>query len=765
MTTELSDDEKKLMQLGQARFMQRLESLQKVGRASSTTFGTRLISSALPGVDKVLKQNLAYTRLKPIISTELMSFIGLSVVINELQPDTKFNTLAHSIGKAIVTECHAKEFKLPKNLSRQKLEAALKKHNPTKYKKSDILRMGAITLLAIEAKTNLLIMGKMNIGAREFRIVSPSQDFLRYYDVYVRENEFLSPLKRPITVFPIQYDADLLGGYAFDVIKGRCGLKYKERLQLERTQEHGDIERIRTVMNSTQSVPYEIDSAVLDVAWELYTSDKAVAGLPEMQVDLPKPPKNQTKEEELVFMKHWRQVKAANNSLIGKRFNAARTLMLAREFVDEDHIYFPVYLDFRGRIYYSGDYLQPQGADLAKSLLLFKSKKVIENDFFYFVHGANCLGYSSESYQDRYNHIAKRKDDIKAIARNPIKHQDLWVNAEEPFAYLAFALDCAKYLEDPENYESGLRCSADASSSGLQILSLLLRDEEGCKRTNVLPTPGKDKPSDIYMECVAILVDILKVDAASDSEVKPLAQYWLKFFEGKNLRNLVKRILMTTVYSLSAYGLRTYVQEWVNDNRPSSNVDTFKEDTYLSRRVNEAVNSTVKGAREGMDYIKDVTKQLANSNKYLELLMPNGFFFRNAYKKTKARNIVTKTQGHIYYTSYVVSGMQMVKPKAIAASVPNLIHALDACILYDVVESVPKSLPFSLVHDSVFFRAGDVDIFYEQVRDSIQKIFTPNLLEGFKDYSEQRTKVILPDVPPLGTINFDDIADSDYIYH
>jgi DNA-directed RNA polymerase len=74
-----------------------------------------------------------------------------------------------------------------------------------------------------------------------------------------------------------------------------------------------------------------------------------------------------------------------------------KTLEIALIFKDLNEIYFPVRLDFRGRVYPVVDFLNYQGTDLAKSLLVFsKGEKIYKPDIesikYLLIYGANCYG-------------------------------------------------------------------------------------------------------------------------------------------------------------------------------------------------------------------------------------------------------------------------------------------------------------------------------------------------------------------------------------
>ena len=61
--------------------------------------------------------------------------------------------------------------------------------------------------------------------------------------------------------------------------------------------------------------------------------------------------------------------------MASKRLLLRKTIQIADKFKDEKAIYMVYQLDFRGRIYAVPNYLNPQGTDFAKGLLLFSEAK------------------------------------------------------------------------------------------------------------------------------------------------------------------------------------------------------------------------------------------------------------------------------------------------------------------------------------------------------------------------------------------------------
>ena len=84
-------------------------------------------------------------------------------------------------------------------------------------------------------------------------------------------------------------------------------------------------------------------------------------------------------------------------SFYSKKDLEQNVLGLANIFKIVNQFYLPVRLDYRGRLYCITEYLNYQGIELAKALLIFaKSEKLYKTDElsikFLKIYGANCFG-------------------------------------------------------------------------------------------------------------------------------------------------------------------------------------------------------------------------------------------------------------------------------------------------------------------------------------------------------------------------------------
>lgn len=772
-----TEQEEKLVSAGILRYQNQFQSLKDNGLLALSKFGKELLISLIPATstkyDDTFKHAADGKRyVEQHLSSETAMFLALSVILNDVVTNHKLLPLANRIGNAVLDEINANQLNIPKTSSRKQVYQALRAAKPIQWSHRLISTVGLELLSSIIDGSNLLTESLLYSKGRNFKIVNFSDEYTQQFISFLRTNLGSCPASLPIEHFPIPITPDTLsGGFSFNVLANRTVIRSKDPKQIAVQHSKGNTKRVTDNLNAVQSIPYTINKKVLVVAQQLLENNPGVAGLPEKDQTLPTWVADDPKERKQYF-----KVRDYNLSLFGKRYAATRTIQAAENLKEAERLYFPVYTDFRGRIYYDADYLSVQSTDLGKSLLLFTAGKVIdeESQFFYYVHGANSYGLSHLSYVERNEWVEKNKSLITAVGRNPIKNLDLWKDADAPFEFLAFCDDAVKYWANPNTYESRLRCSFDASQSGLQLLSLMLRDEEGCKATNILPTPGQDGPSDLYMKTFLCLEGLLKADLSVGSgEAYEYAKYWLEFFEGRNTRKLVKTQVMTSVYNISLYGSQQYTQDWINNERPPDGSDTFSKDKYLQKRVNESVDTTIVGAKTVLSWLKDVAEVLTLNNLDFEVVLPSGFVLLNVYRKMKTILLTTKTSGSMnlpdkrYRYTNLSKPLNKIAPgKAKNSISANLVHGLDSSLLMDIVENTPRNIPFSLIHDSVAFRAGDVNHFYEQIRESFISVFEPDLLLNFKTQIETQHKGIsLPDLPKQGKIDFSLIREASYAYH
>jgi len=175
---------------------------------------------------------------------------------------------------------------------------------------------------------------------------------------------------------------------------------------------------------------------------------------------------------------------------------------ISEEMLKYQQFYFVWRMDFRGRVYPQQTLLNPQSGDLPKSLLLFANEKPLDSNGirWFFIHGANCYGeVDKQPFEDRVEWIKSKHDDIISSAKD-YRGTKFWKKAGDPFKFLAFCFEYARYIENPQTFTTGLPIAIDGSNNGFQHITALLRDISGAKSVNVLPLYQDNKlvVSDFY---------------------------------------------------------------------------------------------------------------------------------------------------------------------------------------------------------------------------------------------------------------------------
>ena len=130
-------------------------------------------------------------------------------------------------------------------------------------------------------------------------------------------------------------------------------------------------------------------------------------------------------------------------------------------------------------------YVNPQGNDLGKALLLYAEGKPLGTNGGYWlaIHGANIFGNDKVSFQECVEWVYKNTNLIVETAKDPMATLEWWGNqADKPYGFLAFCFEWAEYVASDytENYVSYIPIAMDGTCNGLQHFSAMLKDTK-CK--------------------------------------------------------------------------------------------------------------------------------------------------------------------------------------------------------------------------------------------------------------------------------------------
>ena len=437
-----------------------------------------------------------------------------------------------------------------------------------------------------------------------------------------------------------------------------------------------------------------------------------------------------------------------------KLSNYKKIIDIAKKYKDFENIYFTWQVDFRGRIYPVQALLNPQGEDIAKALLTFSEKKSLGEDglFWLKVHGANCYGIDKVSFKERIQWVDEHQAQIQTIAvsKKPFE-EDFLKTSDAPFKFLAFCYEYNDYLNNPKEFKSSLPIAIDGSNNGFQHIATLLRDTNGAKKVNVLPS-DENKPADIYNDVALELKKIIRTHY--DKLDKDFIEDF-ELIETKINRSFVKKGVMTDSYgagvATKAQQIKEYLKKEELDKKLKTPLDTFSKLTakYLDKAIDTVAPSSAKYKK----WINHLGKIISSQGEPIIWHTPfiNFKVIQQEYESKKDRIVTTikDTHGKKKQNSVQIEIFtDKIDKKAQAQGIaPNFIHSLDATHLYlTILSSYEKNIDsFATVHDSFATHACHVETLSITLKEEFIKLAKYDVLQNLQDAVSQNYGLIVVD--------------------
>lgn len=130
--------------------------------------------------------------------------------------------------------------------------------------------------------------------------------------------------------------------------------------------------------------------------------------------------------------------------------------------MDEDKFFYPHNLDFRGRAYPMHPHLNHLGSDVSRGVLQFGEGRELGTRglFWLKVHLANLYGRGVDKlpFDGRVAFTDENVEKIRDVASNPLDGSRWWLEAEDPFQFLATCIELNDAInsENPERFVSYL---------------------------------------------------------------------------------------------------------------------------------------------------------------------------------------------------------------------------------------------------------------------------------------------------------------------
>lgn len=503
--------------------------------------------------------------------------------------------------------------------------------------------------------------------------------------------------------------------------------------------------------NYLQSVPYKVHIPTRDAILRAWSSGGNVMGVPSSKgpnkPEFPFSPewtKDAASEEELAVFNRWKRRAATHYDELREWRGRVREISAFLRTVrgDTGPYWFPVYFDSRGRWYYRG-VPNLQGSDLSKAVLHFYEEKELgERGLFWLkVHIANSAGFDKARFVDRARWTEQNWPDIERALDCPEDHPEVF-GKDAPWCMFTAAWEYREAMRsgNPLTYKTGIPVHMDATCSGLQHFSALLRDPIGAAYVNLVDQTMCGPKQDIYGGVAAVALRMMERDLHGDNEVlKKIAQWCM---ETGIPRSLAKKPVMTYVYGATLGGTADHVEyllgkeilpelgksfpAWEDVRDPA-----YAISQYIAKKLFAGIAATVPAAAAAMQWLKTIARQQP-SGKRMTWRTPSGFWVQHDYQDYDETRLRLNSCG--IQLTVVREWNEGTRQHAMANAIsPNFVHALDASHLTLVCNRMLESgLSMVAIHDSFGTHPCDVDSMHSYIRQEFVNMYSgPNLLTEF----------------------------------
>ena len=499
--------------------------------------------------------------------------------------------------------------------------------------------------------------------------------------------------------------------------------------------------------NYMQSIAYDVHPATRDAITRVWKAGGGIMGVPTssgpVRPDMPLGPdwiKEDATEQELVIFTRWKRSVVAYWRALrewrGKVREISSFMRTAK--ADGEPIWFPMYFDKRCRWYYRG-LPNPQGSDLSKAVLHFHEKKPLGSSGLYWlrVHIANSAGFDKDRFDDRARWTEQNWGVIERALDEPENFPEVW-GTDAPWCMYSAAWELREALRsgNPEKYVTGIPVHMDATCSGLQHFSAILRDPVGARYVNLIDEAGCGPKQDIYSRVASVALQMIQADTAdSDEEVRKMAEWWLKVGLP---RSLAKHPVMTYVYGATIKGTAEHLEELLlRDVLPATGMqwedgdDTMAYCRYAAKKLFAGIAATVPAAAAAMQWLKGIARQQPNGRR-MQWRTPTEFLVQHDYQEYEDVRILLNSCNVVKVTAreYLEGTRAHAMQNAIA---PNFVHAMDASHLTIVAnQCATERISIVAIHDSFGTHPSDVQRMHGIIREGFVQLYSnPNLLGEF----------------------------------
>lgn len=758
----------------------RMQSLSKWGE-HLTALGVEALVMHLRAIRKRVDAGQAgvnFALLAPLsaMAPDQVAATAVRTVIDSISFNDTLHNVAMDVAEklwieAMLAQAEASElrsYKRCRGRKQHKMAAIRRMKNTTTWDPKQRMAIGCLLVELIARKTGLIRIELDRTYKPARRVVVPTEECMAWVTQVKDRQNLMSPTWLPMLVTPRPWDTPLSGGY---LNRNMPLTLFKSGAEVVAKHSDGS-EPFMAAANVHQAVAWKVNAWLLEQAGHAYDRGLEIGCLlPREGWPVPPYPKHLDDEDPAVL--RWRRaarrIHERNDKTRTARIAQAKCLWVARRFAQEEEIYFPMSLDFRGRYYYRPPYLNPQGNDMSRSLLLFADGPPINDNEaadWLRIHGANMWGLGKQDWRSRVDWVHENQLQLEAVGRDPWRHADFWARADKPWQFLAFCHAYQEFSHQGYGYRCGLPIMLDCTCSGIQHYSALLRSEEMGALVNL--TDGDDGPSDIYKTVIEAVLEDLR---SQDSEH---ARKWLTLQPD---RSLAKPAVMTLPYSATRSAFYFYCYDWaVERSEQLFNKRSWvnlpgaaKTVSFMAGLLHRHATSMVGPAAEAMQWLKAVGKAAGKAGVSLQWHSPSGLLVHQSYPNLKEKRI------RLNYLSDVrldircqVEDLGLDARRMGNGLSPNVVHSMDSShMALATIHAVTNGvLNLGGIHDCFVTTPAEMTQLRDSVRATFADLYDKDWFGSIADQLVQQipTDLLpsLPERPTLGRLDPTRVRHSDY---
>jgi DNA-directed RNA polymerase, mitochondrial len=632
------------------------------------------------------------------------------------------------------------------------------KHEDLSIPTADKASLGYPFLRTAIESTGLFEVVERSVGTRRMTMVVPSAVVINNIMGKLETLSWMHPLKLPMVCPPTPWTDWNAGGY----LTLEHSVITHHRDTARKLMANGHLTSRFECLNRLQSVAWEINKDILNIALAAYHSNHYAVPVCDLGVEMPPRPWNDRKgflwlkANKPEVIKEWNQRAATimnefyGNRTKGQRLTFLRCLSIAKDYSAYDALWFPWRMDYRGRFYPIPTTLNPQGDDMARALLMFKTRTPLTPADtmgwrWYLIQGANLMGVDKVSFDDRVSWIRQRHNEILRSAADPL-HTSWWTEADKPWNMLAWCTEYSRIVSGAQSYTQ-IPVNLDGRCNGLQHLATAVRDEKTAALVSLVPA---DKPADIYTTVLKAVESVVPEDS-----------YW----NGKLKRSLVKRNIMTTPYNVTREGMKNQLlSEMLSESEFNK---LTKEDKHRAVELRNYNHDTITGllgvTTELMRWYTTVAREYTKRGLVMSWVLPDNFRVIQDIPKTKTKKL--RLESSTVVINYRVNLDKQEPRRNHSAFSPNVTHSMDATHMAMWLRSIPPDVPIAAIHDSFGMPSPKVHPIGGTIVNKFVDLYESfDVITAIQEDFRLKTGEELPPPPTRGNLDITKIRESIYAF-